>query len=49
MKSLAREQMRCRRIAIGIVALICMLSFFLRFTPAGSAPAPVDQGSALPE
>src|SRR5574343_1512547 len=38
MKSLTSEQMRRRWLALGIVALAYILSFFQRFAPAGVAP-----------
>lgn len=38
MKALTREQMRRRWIAIGVVAVAYILSFFQRFAPAGIAP-----------
>ena len=38
MKTLTAEQMRRRWVAIGVVALAYILSFFQRFAPAGIAP-----------
>ena len=38
MKALTQEQMRRRWIAIGVVAVAYILSFFQRFAPAGIAP-----------
>src|SRR5574343_397425 len=38
MKSLTSEQMRRRWLALGVVALAYILSFFQRFAPAGVAP-----------
>ncbi len=38
MKALTQDQMRRRWIALGIVALAYILSFFQRFAPAGVAP-----------
>src|SRR5574343_1137990 len=38
MKSLTSEQMRRRWLALGIVAVAYILSFFQRFAPAGVAP-----------
>src|SRR5574343_2064761 len=38
MKSITSEQMRRRWLALGVVALAFILSFFQRFAPAGVAP-----------
>ncbi|WP_226401405.1 MFS transporter [Ferribacterium limneticum] len=38
MKALTREQMRRRWLALGVVAVAYILSFFQRFAPAGIAP-----------
>lgn len=38
MKTLTQEQMRRRWLALGVVALAYILSFFQRFAPAGIAP-----------
>jgi hypothetical protein len=46
MKALTQEQMRRRWIALGIVALAYVLSFFQRFAPAGIAPG---SGVGLPD